>query len=246
MDVTFIACVARRLAVWIASAAVLTVALVGAQSAFAATAHHATAHHAQVHHAKAHHAKAHHVRHARRRHARKHTPARVGSTASVPCVNTELIPTSANIPQVSAATLCLINQQRALHGESPLRENADLDSSATHHSEDMVAANYYDHTSPTGETLLDRIQASGYLPSADAYELGENIDLGVLSNATPAAIVADWMASPGHRANILDSDFVDSGIGIVPEIPAEYASGEAAATYTQEFGVLQAPNGSIS
>jgi uncharacterized protein YkwD len=164
----------------------------------------------------------------------------------VPCVNSDLIPTSANIPQIDAATLCLINQQRALHGESPLRDNADLDNSATQHSQDMVTADYFDHTSPTGDTVLDRIRASGYLISGDVYELGENIDLGTYQLATPAAIVSDWMNSPDHRANILNSDFVDSGIGVVAQAPAQYAGAQPGATYTQDFGAREAPNGSIS
>jgi uncharacterized protein YkwD len=170
----------------------------------------------------------------------------VGVTASVPCVNADLIPTSGNIPQIDAATLCLINQQRALHGESALRDSARLDSAATQHSQDMVTADYFDHISPTGNTPLDRIRASGYVVSGDVYELGENIDLGTYQLATPASIVTDWMNSPDHRANILDSDFVDSGIGVVAQAPAQYAGAQPGATYTQDFGAQEAPDGAIS
>jgi uncharacterized protein YkwD len=168
------------------------------------------------------------------------------ATASLTCANTNLIPTSANIPQVEAATLCLINQQRVLHHEHPLRDNADLDNAATQSSQDMVADNYYGDTTPAGNTAMDRVQASGYVPRGYEYAEGENIDLGALTDATPAAIVAAWMASPGHRENILDSDYLDSGIGIVPDLPADYASGEASATYTQVFAFREAPNGSAS
>ena len=110
----------------------------------------------------------------------------------------------------------------------------------------MVSADYFDHVSPTGETPLDRIRASGYLRRGDAYELGENIDLGTLNLATPAAVVADWMNSPDHRANILNSDFVDSGIGVVAQAPAQYAGAQDGATYTQDFGALEAPDGAVS
>ncbi|HWF73183.1 MAG TPA: CAP domain-containing protein [Solirubrobacteraceae bacterium] len=169
-----------------------------------------------------------------------------GSNPNVPCANADLVPTSDTLPLIATATLCLVNQQRVLHGEHPLRDNAQLDSSATHHSQDMVTANYYDHTSPTGETLEDRVQATGYLPKNVAWELGENIDLGAMTDATPSAIVAAWMASPGHRDNILNADFVDSGIGVVAQIPALYSSGEPSATYTQDFGVVQGSSGAIS
>jgi uncharacterized protein YkwD len=173
-------------------------------------------------------------------------PAPTKATASLTCANTNLVPTSTNISQVAAATLCLVNQQRAQHGEHPLRDNADLDMAATQCSQDMVADNYFGDTTPTGDTAMDRVLASGYIAHGDTALIGENIDLGALTNATPAAVVVAWMNSPPHRAAILNSDFLDSGIGIVPEIPAQYASGEASATYTQTFGAVEAPSGAIS
>jgi uncharacterized protein YkwD len=151
------------------------------------------------------------------------------------------VPGSENAALIDRATLCLINQQRARKGENALRANAHLDRTATQHSQNMVAADYFDHTSPTGETLLDRIQASGYLPRGYAYELGENIAFGMESLATPAATVNAWMHSPPHRANILDPDFVGTGIGVVARVPSQYSAGETGATYTQDFGVVQAP-----
>jgi uncharacterized protein YkwD len=178
--------------------------------------------------------------------AKAKAPAPPAPTSSGPCANAGVIPTSENIPQVAAAILCLVNQQRAQNGESPLRDNPDLDSSATHHSQDMVAANYFDHTSPTGETPLDRIQASGYLAAGNAYEIGENIDYGQLYLATPSETVSAWMSSPGHRENILNADYVDSGVGVVAQVPAEAGSGEAGATYTQEFGAVETAAGTIS
>ena len=90
----------------------------------------------------------------------------------------------------------------------------------------MVARNYFDHTSPGGETLLDRIKASTYLPPRAGYILGENIALGTMQLATPAAIVGSWMKSPGHRANILNGDFRDSGLGVVARAPQRYAHGQ--------------------
>ena len=102
----------------------------------------------------------------------------------------------------------------------------------------MVAHNYFDHTSPGGETVLDRIKASTYLPPRVGYVLGENIALGTMQLATPAAIVDSWMRSPGHRANILNADFRDSGIGVVARAPRRYGHGQPGATYTQQFGAV--------
>ena len=102
----------------------------------------------------------------------------------------------------------------------------------------MVARDYFDHTSPGGETLLDRIKASTYLPPRAGYILGENIALGTMQLATPDAIVSSWMKSPGHRANILNGGFRDSGLGVVARAPQSYAHGQPGATYTQQFGAV--------
>lgn len=159
---------------------------------------------------------------------------------AVSCADAGLVPTSANSARLAAATLCLINVHRARHGERALRNNTDLDRSAAAHSRDMVTADYFDHVSPTGQTPLERIAATRYVPRGAAYELGENIALGTFELATPASIVAGWMKSPDHRANILNAEFRDSGIGIVAQAPAQYADGEPGAVYTQHFGVVQA------
>jgi uncharacterized protein YkwD len=158
----------------------------------------------------------------------------------VACAGADWVPAMSNLAQIRAATLCLINQQRAKNGLAPLKDNGRLDSAAAQHSEDMVQNNYFDHTGPSGETFDSRIMTSGYVPGGWDYMLGENIAAGTLGLATPAAIVAAWMSSPEHRANIL-ADFRDSGIGVVAQAPAQYAGGQAGATYTEDFGAVQ-PN----
>jgi uncharacterized protein YkwD len=164
------------------------------------------------------------------------TDGRAISSAS--CDDTHLVPTRSNRARIEAATLCLVNVQRARRGERALRPNAALDRSAAAHSQDMVARNYFDHTSPGGETVLDRIKASTYLPPKAGYVLGENIALGTMQLATPAAIVDSWMKSPGHRANILNAEFRDSGLGVVARAPQQYGHGQRGATYTQQFGAV--------
>ncbi len=163
----------------------------------------------------------------------------LGTVRPASCANVDLTPTPDNLAEIKAATLCLINQQRAKKGLQPLRDNGRLDAAAEQHSEDMVTNNYFDHTEPSGETFDSRIMTSGYVPSGWDYMLGENIAMGTLQLASPAAIVDAWMASPEHRANIL-ADFRDSGIGVVAQAPTEGAGGQPGATYTEEFGVVQA------
>lgn len=158
--------------------------------------------------------------------------------AGEPCLGSELVPSAANIAQVREATLCLINEQREQHGELPLTENPRLQTAAQGHSEDMVARDYFEHTTPSGEAFSTRILATGYVPRGSAYELGENIDVATLSLTTPAATVTAWMNSPEHRANILNGEFRETGVGIAPSAPAYFAEGQPGATYTQDFGVL--------
>jgi uncharacterized protein YkwD len=164
----------------------------------------------------------------------------IANVLATPCQNTELMPEAANLALVEQATLCLINQERARNNELPLQVNAQLTQVAQQHSEDMVAKDYFSHTTPSGETQFERVLASGYIPNSQVgYTVGENIAWGTLYLATPSSIVAAWIASPEHLENILTNAYVDTGIGIDPAAPASLAEGQPGAIYTQEFGVIQ-------
>ncbi len=167
-------------------------------------------------------------------------PASPGvAQSSATCTGAGLTPTPENIASVRAATLCLINRERSAHGEAALQPNTDMQQAAQSHAESMAGGGYFEHTGPGGATVLERLKASGYLGgNAMSYEIGENIAWGSLQDASPATIVAAWMASPGHRSNILNQDFRDTGIGISPRLPGSFGIGEAGAMYTQDFGVV--------
>jgi uncharacterized protein YkwD len=135
--------------------------------------------------------------------------------------------------------LCLVNRERAAHSENPLKLNEDLNNAAQGHSESMASAGYFEHASRDGASFVSRLRASGYLRGNNpAYNVGENIAWGSLQDATPASIVAAWMASPGHRANILNPEFRDIGIGISSHLPASFGLGQSGAMYTEDFGVV--------
>lgn len=166
--------------------------------------------------------------------------ATIENVLATACQNTELTPEPGNLALVDEATLCLINQERARNDELPLQPNPQLTQVAQQHSEDMVAGDYFSHTTPGGETQLDRVLASSYIPNSQVgYTIGENIAWGTLYLATPSSIVAAWIASPEHLANILTSEYRDSGIGVYPAAPTSLAEGQPGGTYTQEFGVIQ-------
>jgi uncharacterized protein YkwD len=158
---------------------------------------------------------------------------------ATPCQNTELKPEPADLELVRDAVFCLVNRVRAENGESPLIRNTRLDAAAESHGAEMIADDYFEHISPTGETPVDRIRGTGYIPGPQVgYVIGENLAWGTLSLATPQAIVEAWIASPKHLANILESQYRETGIGVVPEVPAVLSGGEPGATYSQEFGVI--------
>ncbi len=186
-----------------------------------------------------------HRRHRRhhRRHARRHGRADAlhssATGASFDCTNTDLIPTSEDLGAIRNATLCLVNRERALHGERPLQSNGKLTRAAQSHSENMVAEDYFSHYGPSGDTPASRMRAAGYIYGSDiGYEIGENIACGTLGLSTPKAIVEAWMHSPGHRENILDAHYRDTGMGVVASVPRSFGNGQPGAIYTQDFGVL--------
>jgi uncharacterized protein YkwD len=158
------------------------------------------------------------------------------------CANAQLRPSAADLTLVRTATLCLVNRERVTRGEGALRPNAHLQTAAQGHSEDMSAGDYFEHDGRHGDTPFSRMRASGYIFSTHiGYAIGENIAWATLWMATPRAIVAGWMASPGHRANILEAKFRESGVGVSPHPLASLAHGQAGAIYTQDFGRIVLP-----
>jgi uncharacterized protein YkwD len=161
------------------------------------------------------------------------------SVLATPCANTELTPEAGNLEEIDAATLCLVNQERARNGEPPLQPNGALQEAARGHSEEMVSEDYFAHIAPSGLTPVGRAEETGYIPNRQVgYTLGENIAWGTLQLSMPSAIVAAWIASPKHLANILYGPYRDTAIGVAPEAPASLAEGQPGAVYSQEFGVI--------
>jgi uncharacterized protein YkwD len=157
--------------------------------------------------------------------------------AAAACRGADVTPTAASVSQARSATLCLLNQHRRAHGLSRFRAHHQLTRAAQHYAGAMVAGTFFSHVSPEGSTVEQRIrQGTRYLAGALRYEIGENIAWGQGSLAKPRAIVAAWMASPGHRANILRHTFREIGIGIAPGAPVAGVAGDPAVTYTNEFG----------
>jgi uncharacterized protein YkwD len=169
----------------------------------------------------------------------RNEPVAIAKILATPCQNTGLTPEPANLALIRTAVLCLINTERAQNGREPLQANARLEAAAESHGKEMVAANYFDHVSPSGLTPVQRVRQTGYIPSSEVgYVIGENLAWGTLTLSTPAAIVAAWIASPEHLANVLEAKYQDTGIDVEAELPASLAEGVQGALYTQEFGIV--------
>jgi uncharacterized protein YkwD len=136
------------------------------------------------------------------------------------------------------SVLRLLNRQRARHGLRPLRRSGALDDAARWQSHDLVRYRYFAHERPGGPSLFKRIRKTGYLRGARSWTLGENIAWGQGSRSRPKSIVAAWMASPGHRANILSPAFREVGIGLSLGAPVR-GRGMPAATYATDFGAAR-------
>jgi uncharacterized protein YkwD len=152
------------------------------------------------------------------------------SAALADCPGADARPAADNLPQVAQATL---NAERAGKGLAAVAEQAQLTRASADYSALMVSKQFFAHVSPDGSELTDRLTDAGYLGSPGAWLVGENIAWGESYLATPGAIVKAWMNSPPHRANILNGDYTDIGLGIALGTPA---SSNPGATYTTDFG----------
>jgi uncharacterized protein YkwD len=154
-------------------------------------------------------------------------------TAQITCTNTDVVPTPETIEVVRGAILCLHNQIRAQNGLPLLKDNAKLRKAAIGHSSTMVSQGFFDHTSPDGDTFVDRIIGAGYTKRNDGWTLGENLAWGTGDLSTAQGVMNAWMNSAGHKANILKKAYREVGIGIKLGVPTDNGVG---ATITADFG----------
>jgi uncharacterized protein YkwD len=110
------------------------------------------------------------------------------------------------------------NANRASAGLAPLTINSLLNQAATNKANDMKNRDYWSHNTPDGQEPWIFFDQVGY----SYYKAGENLAYGFASSADT---IQGWMNSPGHRANIMDSNFTEVGFGFV-NIPNYVGSGE--------------------
>ena len=142
-------------------------------------------------------------------------------------------PTSEDAPVIEIQVLDLVNAARAaprrcgdreLVAAAPLSLSSELTAAATRHARDMALHASFDHRGSDGSQSSERVTESGYRWRST----GENIAAG---QRTPEAVVAAWLESPEHCANLMGGHFSDMGVafGLAPaSVPDIY--------WTQVFG----------
>ena len=109
----------------------------------------------------------------------------------------------------------LTNEQRTRARLRPLDRDRGLSAVARRHSEDMLRRGFFDHVNPDRQNPADR---AARVPGLAAVAIGENIWMWSGStlptrNHLVEEAVADWMASPAHRANMLRPGYTRLGVG---------------------------------
>lgn len=104
-----------------------------------------------------------------------------------------------------------INRKRAENNLPPLIWSERAAEVARFHSNDMAANNFFSHVDPDGKTVGDRADRMGL---RNWRRIGENIAYNRGYSEPAARVVESWMRSPGHRNNILNSRWKETGIGI--------------------------------
>ena len=130
------------------------------------------------------------------------------------------------------AVVCEINRVRADRGLRGLDTDRRLRRAAIAHARDMVERRYFAHASPEGETVSDRLRATGYVDDRVRWHVGETLAWGVGRRSTPASIVAAWVRSPPHR-RILLGRYREIGVGVADGDPF----GRGGTTYAADLGL---------
>lgn len=100
----------------------------------------------------------------------------------------------------------LLNADRAASGLPALRVNSQLTGLAEDYAQEMINRNFFSHTNPEGQSPFDRMRQRGI---SFGYA-GENLAI----NSSVADAETAFMNSSGHRANILNPNYTQVGIGV--------------------------------
>lgn len=130
-----------------------------------------------------------------------------GTGGSSSSGNTSSSTETSNMNSDEKEVFDLINKQRTNNGLAALKNDSKVQRVARIKAQDMVDNNYFSHTSPTYGSPFDMLKSF----KISYKTAGENI----AGNSSNSSAVTAWMNSSGHKANILNSNFNYTGIGVV-------------------------------
>lgn len=139
--------------------------------------------------------------------------------------NLSIIASASDITVSSVSSA--VNRERTQRNIPALAYNSKLAAAADSKSRDMIARKYFSHTDPEGHYIWDKIVANGYAPYTI---LGENL---AIDFSDVEGLVAAWIDSPTHRANLLNTSFKDQGMGVAF---GDTNAGEYSVAVTNTFG----------
>ena len=158
------------------------------------------------------------------------TAAPTAIAAAAGCRGATALPRAGGEKRAIATVLCLLNRIRRAARLKPLKRSPKLARAARIHNSDMLARRFYAHEQPPGPALPARLKKAKWRGRG----AGENLGLASLTMATPNAMVAAWMKSPPHRANILSRTFRYIGVAMHARDPLGRLPKPA--IYTLDFG----------
>jgi uncharacterized protein YkwD len=154
-------------------------------------------------------------------------PVPGAAEAAESCVFQSTKVTAQNQDDVEVSLLCLTNLHRVRNGLTPLPLDTRLGAAARSHSADMHARGFFDHFNPEGVGPSGRAAAYGY-----PFGAGENIATN--TQGTALSLITQWKNSTGHNANMLATNYLAIGVGVVKGC---CPNGPEGAVGTQKFGV---------
>jgi uncharacterized protein YkwD len=126
------------------------------------------------------------------------------------------------------AMRCLVSQVRTAMGRPALHGSRALSRSAAAKAAAIARCRSVAHDA-CGSSLRTSIRRAGY--AGTCFKLGENL-ASAAPGMTPRDVLDEWLASPGHRANLLSTTFRDTGLAArTVELP-----GGAVEVWVQHFG----------
>jgi uncharacterized protein YkwD len=158
---------------------------------------------------------------------------RAGTTVWLVLATPFAAPSAQELPRLAVRVLELTNTARAsarrcgsqaFAPAAALQMNAALARVALAYAKELAVFGYMEHTGRDGSSPAERLTRGGYR----WREMGENLASGI---TTPEQLVADWLASPEHCANLMDPAYREAGIAF-----ADNPHSPAGVYWAMEFG----------